>query len=56
MATKLEDKKKSAKLSMVNAALKIESAKLKLQRVPTLTGYIADSSKTKGTTSPDGKT
>jgi len=56
MVDKIENKNKYPKLSLVNAALKIASAKLKLQKVPTLTGFIADSDKTKGTTLPDGKT
>jgi len=56
MVDKINDKQIDWKLRIVNASLKIASAQLKLQKVPTLTGFIADSDKTKGTTLPDGKT
>lgn len=41
-----------AKLNFINASMRLESAKLKLAQVPTLTGFIAGSSSTKGETEP----
>jgi len=56
MVDKINKDEVKGTFALISAALKIASAQLTLQKVPTLTGFIADSDKTKGSTLPDGKT